>query len=133
MDVQWRMVLFDLFLGLSPLVTIGPLFWRDPRWWHTIPTVLVAIAWAGLRYVDEQENYPLVVDALADRPFLLAVLAFGVGLPLLVGLVFVPVLGDVVVAGTIGMGLGHAGYRLLYGVVRPAPDRAIERSERGSL
>lgn len=123
-----KLLLRDLLIGAGAVVSPGWLLLRgDPPAWVVVPLVVAAVAWAAVLYATERDRLPAWLTALADRPDVVAVAVVGVGLAVLLGLVFVPVLGRVVTAAIAGLGLGHLSYRLVYGVVLPPPDGPVRR------
>jgi hypothetical protein len=127
MTPERRLLVHDLLVGASPFVVFGYLLSESGLGtWAVWPTLFAALLVAGGRYVEEHEAHPPWVAALGENPFAVAGVGLGVALVLGVPLVFVEWIRAWYIAAVLGAGVGFVGYRLLFGVVLPAPERAVE-------
>lgn len=130
MRLEHRLLLRDLLTGVVPLFVGGSYLSSTFEWWMVPLVCLAGALWAGLYYASERALYPDSVTRLADRPDVVAAVAFAGLLLAVTSFVFVSAAVTLFYAGFFGMGVGHVGYRVLCGVVRPVPDLAVERMRR---
>jgi len=131
MDAARKVLLLDSLLGVV---------WIGTGLSITAPTVVASVGWlvgttalavVGLRSAEEHGYAP--ADSLRWFGAAIAsVLVVGVVAVVATTALFTFDATVAVSAILVGLGVGVLGYRLVYGVVRPVPERRLERArERG--
>ncbi|WP_247005841.1 hypothetical protein [Halorientalis litorea] len=124
MDPTRRVLLTDGLVGVLALAT-GMAFAVPFRWWLVPLAGVTTLGTAAVLFSEER-------DALASRGYAVVLMALFVGLPglLALGLLWVrPPLGSAL-AFAVCLGLGGAvvGYRFVFGVLRPVPEKRLARA-----
>ena len=124
MTPERKVLLGDTLIGVSPLVAAGlsldaPVGWRD-----VVLGLVAGLVVAGLLYLSERDAFEGVMSEPVTIAFLVAV-------PFT--LVFVLVLADPgtvpwLLATFVGAGCGLLCYRLVYGVLKPIPEKRLEQA-----
>jgi hypothetical protein len=129
MTPERQVFLTDGLVGIGP-ATVGVLTFGPEAGWLALPVALVVAALiAGVNYYDEHVGFErtlgegVVSVGAVVAPFLVSLLLFYLGSPLAV---------SVSLGGFVGLSLGFLGYRVVYGIVRPIPERRLERAREQS-
>lgn len=136
MDDARRVLLRDFLLGASGVWILNQFIFFDVPFdisvVHVLITGLVAGGCGWFQYLSEHQAFPSrfydVRDYLRNNP-LQTVLFTAIGIATVcLPLVLNSALVGFYYAGFIGMYLGFLGYRFVFGVVRPVPEGALNRS-----
>jgi hypothetical protein len=133
MDTRWRVIAVDVgwawlpaFFFLFNFGLIDDALWSFLGPVSLVPILGVALLVAGGKYRAERHGTPL--DEYTDNPVVVIGAAVVVAVPAMLFINQYPNLGtSAVIAGAFGLALGMTGYRIVYGVVRPVPQRRLER------
>ncbi|MFB6178939.1 MAG: hypothetical protein ABEI77_04365 [Halorientalis sp.] len=129
MQPERKVLLGDALVGLSPLVAAALSLDSAVGWRDALLGLVCAVVVAGLLYLSEHDAF----EGVASEPVTIALL---VAVPFT--LVFVLVLvnpGTVpwFLAAFVGAGLGLLGYRFVYGIVRPVPEKRLEQARERAI
>ncbi|WP_246986152.1 hypothetical protein [Halorientalis marina] len=125
MTPERKVLLGDGAVGLS-VVLPGLLYFGSALvWWAPIPGALVAFTTAAVQHYAEHVGFESTVhEALFGLAGIVLPLAVAAAL-VLVGSPLGPPIAFVAFAGT---GTGFLGYRFVFGVLRPVPEKRLERA-----
>lgn len=124
MTPERKVLLVDTLIGASPLLAAGLSLDGALGWADALVGLFSGLVVAVLLYLSERDAFAGVVS----EPVIIALL---VAVPFT--LVFVLVLADPgtvpwVLAAFVGAGLGLLGYRFVYGVLRPIPEKRLRQA-----
>jgi len=124
MTPERKVLLGDTVIGLSPVVAAGLSLDGAVGWLDVLLGLVSGLVVAVLLYLSERDAFAGVVS----EPVTIALL---VAVPFT--LVFVLVLADPgtvpwVLAVFVGAGLGLLGYRFVYGVLKPIPEKRLRQA-----
>ncbi|RXK47272.1 hypothetical protein [Halorientalis pallida] len=130
MNPEWKVILLDGLIGVSMLVNSYLGVSSSVQWWAVVVFVGAAVWNAGIFYrvertaVEESLREILVGSLVIASPVLVAIAMVVSNHPL----------ADTILVGVFaGFGAGILGYRFLYGIVRPIPERRLERASRRAV
>ncbi|WP_136716772.1 hypothetical protein [Halorientalis salina] len=124
MTPERKVLVGDTVIGLSPVVVAGLSFDGAVGWLDVLLALVSGLVVALLLYLSERDAFA----GVASEPVIIALL---VAVPFT--LVFVLVLADPgtvpwVLAVFVGAGLGLLGYRFVYGILRPIPEKRLRQA-----
>lgn len=122
MDDRTRVLAADFSLAAGA-VSVGLLFAGGPVGWNLLLAALGTAAFVPTLYLVEQTPVLTLVERHSPASYGLAfVVTLAVALALVLGWTVVTSPAATLL---VGLGLGLAGYRFVYGVLEPIPDRRL--------
>jgi len=125
MTPERRVLLGDSAVALSALLP-GLLYFGDALvWWVPVPAALLVVTTGAAQHYTEHVGFERTRDEAALALGAIVVPVAVAGTLVLTGSPLGPPLALAVFTGT---GLGFLAYRFVYGVLRPIPEKRLERA-----
>jgi hypothetical protein len=125
MEPERKVLLGDGLVALSVLLPGLLYFGSALVWWVPLPAALFAFTTAAAQHYTEHVGFERVRDEAILSLGAIVVPVAVAGALVVTGSPLGPPLALAVLAGT---GSGFLVYRLVYGVVRPIPEKRLERA-----